>query len=242
MDHEIPQGRTVEANFYDGYEHWKGWDKLFSFDDEKASYFAGETKGLAISKGAAVLEIGFGSGAFLEWARKQGAQVAGTEINPVLQDAARTRGIELLPADIECVAARYAARFDTIVAFDVFEHFALDEVVTRLAAVETMLKPGGSLLMRFPNAQSPFGLAPQNGDPTHKCCLSLSVFEQLLQGRSLGVVRYSHQYRVPGLTLGRQIVRFVRYRLQDVISGFLNFVYVSKIPHSAVAVLVLRKD
>ena len=59
----------------------------------------------------------------------------------------------------------HPARFDTVVAFDVFEHFALEEIEARLAALETMIRPGGHLLMRFPNGQSPFGLVLQHGDP-----------------------------------------------------------------------------
>ena len=60
---------SVEAasGLYSGYEAWKGWDDLFSYTPYKADYFAGETRGLAIA-GAEVLEIGFGSGDFLQWA------------------------------------------------------------------------------------------------------------------------------------------------------------------------------
>ncbi|MFC5385280.1 hypothetical protein ACFPLB_04770 [Aquamicrobium segne] len=51
--------------FYSGYEAWKGWSNLFCYTPDKADYFAGETRGLAIA-GGEILEIGFGSGDFLQ--------------------------------------------------------------------------------------------------------------------------------------------------------------------------------
>jgi len=231
---------AAAGGLYHRYEAWKGWDKPFTFSRDEAAYFAGETRGLKIGD-ADVLEIGFGSGSFLAWARRQGARVAGTEINDVLIDAARAQGVELLPAAIELVAAEHAARFDTIVAFDVFEHFTIEEILARLAAAETMLKPGGHLALRFPNAQSPFGLAPQHGDPTHKTALSRSIFEQLIQGMSFEIVRYQGSFRIGGGGPLKSLARFVRSVLQRLIARSLNFVYAQDIPWDAVVVLVLRK-
>src|SRR5690606_8222202 len=85
------------ADLYSGYENWKGWHDLFCYSSDKADYFAGETRGVAVA-GAQVLEIGFGSGDFLQWAIDCGAKVVGTEINPALLKAAAERGIELLDA------------------------------------------------------------------------------------------------------------------------------------------------
>lgn len=226
---------------YQGYENWKGWTDLFTYSSEEAAYFRGEFRDAKISD-SDVFEIGFGSGSFLAWAREQKATVAGTEINPTLVDAARDFNIELLPADFEKIADGHTERFDTIVAFDVFEHFTLDEIRVRLHAIEIMLRPNGLLLLRFPNAQSPFGLAPQNGDPTHKMALSLSVFEQLIQGSRFEVVRYAPSFRTAGDGLALKIVRRLRYVMRDLIGGFLNFIYTQKIPWDPVVVLVLRKN
>ena len=228
------------TDLYAGYEAWKGWHKPFLCSEESAAYFAGEMRGIPVA-GRRVLEIGFGSGAFLTWARDQGAEVVGTEINEASLVAAREAGVEILDAAIEEVAASNAERFDVIVAFDVFEHFPLDVVVSRLAAARTMLKPGGHLVLRFPNAQSPFGLPPQNGDPTHRSALSRSVFEQLCQQVPFDFVRYAPSYRVSGKGAAKRIIRAVRGAMRDGISRLLNFVYASDIPWDSVVVLVLRK-
>ena len=104
------------------YPAWKGWDRPFSYTPDEAAYFAGETRDLAIA-GADVLDIGFGSGAFLAWARDAGARVAGIEINCVLQEAARRAGVELLLVAARgggagaCGALRYDRRIRCLRAY-----------------------------------------------------------------------------------------------------------------------------
>ncbi len=228
------------ADLYAAYDRWKGWDQPFTYTADESAYFAGECRGLKLA-GASVLEIGFGSGAFLAWAEAQGASVAGNEINAASLDAARARRIELLPARFEPGAEAYARRFDTVVAFDVFEHLTLEEIAAKIAALETMTKPGGHVLLRFPNAQSPFGLAPQNGDPTHKSALSQEVFGLLLQGSRFDIVRYGGSHQIGGGGLARSIVRPVRRLLRGMIGGLLNFAYATRIPYDPVVVIVLRR-
>ncbi len=189
-----------------------------------------------------MLEIGFGSGAFLAWARDRNARIAGVEIIPQLIAAAKTRNVELLPADFETIAKIHAERFDTILAFDVFEHLTLDQIISRLAGCVTLLKLGGHLVLRFPNAQSPFGLAPQHGDPTHKMALSRGTFEQLTQGTALKVVRYTPSFRVRGGGAAKRLARALRYVLRDLIGKSLNAIYSQDIPWDPVVVLVLRKE
>lgn len=230
----------AKPDLYAGYETWKQWNRLFEVGSEEAAYFAGETTGTKIAD-ADLLEIGFGSGSFLAWARSKNARIAGTEINETLLNAARSFGVEILPASFDDVAQANAARFDTVVAFDVFEHFSIAEILTRLAALQIMLKPGGALILRFPNAQSPFGLAPQNGDPTHKAALSRSVFEQLIQGTAFTVERYGPSFRIRGGSIPKRLVRGMRSAARNLIAKTLNSVYSQDIPWDPVVVLVLRR-
>jgi len=236
----VSDGLGPAKGLYHGYENWKGWTKPFTYTNEDAAYFSGELNGIELAD-SDLLEIGFGSGSFLAWARNRKARVSGTEINPALIEAARALGLRLLPAEFELCASDHAGAFDVIVAFDVFEHFTMDEIVVRLGAAETMLRAGGHLVLRFPNAQSPFGLAPQNGDPTHNAALSRSVFEQLIQGTTFEVVRYTRSYRVWSSPFGKRIVRGLRYLARDLIAALLNAIYAQDIPWDPVVVLVLRK-
>lgn len=233
------QARVGDKTYF-GYEHWKKWPETFRYTKEDGEYFSGELRGLRL-RGAAILEIGFGSGNFLAWAIEQGARVAGTEINGRSLKLASDKGIELLNAEIEDFPERHAGRFDTIVAFDVFEHFEVDVVRRRLEAANTLLTPNGALLLRFPNSQSPFGLSPQNGDPTHRSALSRSAIEQLMQGTSFRVERYTSAFRIGGGSLGQKLARRVRALMRDAIASILNFIYTQSIPWDPVVVIVLRK-
>lgn len=230
---------SAATDLYQAYEAWKGWERPFTLSADENAYFQGECQDLRI-KGASLFEIGFGSGNFLAWARAKGACVAGSEINPASLDAAQAQGIELLPAAFETVADANANRFDTVVSFDVFEHFTLSEITNRLVALETMMKQGGNLLLRFPNAQSPFGLAPQNGDPTHKSALSRDAFDLLIQNTGFEIVRYGGSYRIGGGGVARGFLRTLRGLLRSMIAATLNFVYATKIPYDPVVVIVLR--
>jgi hypothetical protein len=225
---------------YAGYETWKQWNRLFEPSADDIAVYQRELSGCRLA-GGEVLEIGFGAGGFLAWAQSQGANVAGVEIIEPLVAAARERGIPLLPPAFEEVAAAHAGRFDTIVALDVFEHFTLAQIATRLNAAETMLAPGGHLVLRFPNAQSPFGLAPQHGDPTHLSALSSGVFEQLIQGTGFAVVRYGDAARPPGQGLHR-LIRLARASVRGLVGAILGFAYGQSIPWDPVVTLVLRKS
>ena len=76
------------ADPYSGYVEWKRWDGAFETADKEARYFTAEFRDITL-RGKRVLEIGFGNGGFLAWARTQGADVSGIEINAEMRDAAR---------------------------------------------------------------------------------------------------------------------------------------------------------
>lgn len=226
---------------YAGYEEWKGWStRRFSPTAEERAYFRGEMRDLAI-RGADVLEIGFGAGHFVAWAQEEKARIHGTEIQESLCAAAREAGIPVLPAALQEAAESHREAFDTVVALDVFEHLTPEEVTQALHAVERMLRPGGRVLLRFPNAQSPFGLAPQYGDPTHRSALSRGVIERLMQGTSLTVRRYGPAFRLESGPLPARAARILRHRLRAVIGALLGAIYATDIPWDPVVTLVLVK-
>ncbi|ADM10308.1 Cyclopropane-fatty-acyl-phospholipid [Parvularcula bermudensis HTCC2503] len=225
---------------YDQYVEWKSWDNLFSFSDVENRYFRIETAGISVAD-ADLLEIGFGAGHFLAWARHQGARVSGTELQPALAEAAEAAGIRLLAPAIETCADAFAGAFDTIVSFDVFEHFPLSDLGPRLDACHTMLRPGGHLLLRFPNGQSPIGLTQQHGDPTHLVPLSLAKLRPLLMTHGWEIVAYRGQAIVGGGSLLHKAVRSVRQLLRRIIEATYQFIYCVDHPLDAVVVLVLRK-
>jgi SAM-dependent methyltransferase len=179
---------------YANYAEWKRWDGAFAATDKEARYFAAEFRDIPL-RDRRVLEIGFGNGSFLAWAKGEGADVAGIEINAEMRDAARKSGFVAFDASLAELASR-DARYDLIVAFDVLEHWDANELAENFRAVRTLLAEGGLFVSRFPNGQSPFGRVYQHGDFSHKSTLSTYKIEYLAGISGLDIVRIANPCRV----------------------------------------------
>lgn len=151
------------------YALWKSWDEsqfgvLAPFEER---YFEKELKRTRchIPTDAKVLEIGFGNGKFLSYARKKGWSVFGIEANKQLVDLAGKQGFNAFNADN--LSQIQSDQFDLVVAFDVLEHIPKEDLIGWYFETRRVLKIGGCFIARFPNGDSPFGLLNQNGDVTH---------------------------------------------------------------------------
>jgi 2-polyprenyl-3-methyl-5-hydroxy-6-metoxy-1,4-benzoquinol methylase len=103
----------------------------------------------------------------------------GIEANLELVNIAEHLGYKALHSD-EMYAIN-ADQFDLIAAFDVLEHIPQSEILNFLSQVKRMLKNGGVFIARFPNGDSPFGLANQNGELTHVTAIGSEKFRYLVQ-------------------------------------------------------------
>lgn len=212
---------TGEAEAYTGYERWKGWDDFMQLSAYDRAYFGAECRGLSIND-SQVLEIGFGAGKFLAFAKERGAHLAGTELNSVLVERAKEQDI-------------------AIAAFDVFEHLTPEGLAEGLDCLAACPKPGGKALLRFPNGQSPFGLAPQHGDPTHRLALSRSYLEAVMGERPLEVERYGDAARVAVGNPIKRLAVWFKFMLRDIVAGSLRRIYGNSIPYDPVVAIVLRR-
>ncbi len=167
------------------YLDWKHWDAA-SFGRCSASqgrYFGWHLKRCGDVHRA--LEIGFGNGAFLGYARGLGIDVQGVELEPALRERAQAMGI---PAQAVMEDLPPGPPFDLVVAFDVFEHLDADRLGPLLQQVHARLAPAGRLLCRVPNGDSPFGLKHQNGDASHRAAYGLDQLVQLAEPAGLRLV------------------------------------------------------
>lgn len=179
------------TNLDNSYVDWKSWDpaEFGRFEASDGIYYSAET-GIDQALGAKVLEIGFGNGAFLGWAKSVGAQVYGIETNPLLNDRAR----QLLGADnvFDDLGGSDVKRLNGsithVVAFDVIEHVPMAELSGMLALTRDLLTDTGRMVLRFPNGDSPFGRITQHGDPTHVSTLGYQRLEFFARGCGLHVV------------------------------------------------------
>lgn len=231
---------ALDAAVYADYTAWKRWERFFECGELDRLRFEGDFAGMAFA-GKTLLEIGFGTGSLLAWARAQGATVLGCELTEDSREAARAHNVPLIDGDFTRPGALPPESLDYAVAFDVFEHLPAEVVRAALFALAAALRPGGMIVLRYPNGQSPFGLTAQHGDITHKVALSRMIVEQLALGSGLETVRYaSATYaRRPGLRYG--FVAIVRAALRAAMIRLIHLAFATDIPLDAVMLHVLRK-
>jgi SAM-dependent methyltransferase len=102
----------------------------------------------AIGTGS-LLDVGCGSGEFLNIAKQRGWQVTGVEPLPDAAQVARDRGIEVHTGYLEDVDV---GRFDLVTAFHVLEH--MPDGPAFLKTLAPHAKPGGHVAIESPNWES----------------------------------------------------------------------------------------
>ena len=128
--------------------------------------------------GAAVLDIGCGTGACIQALRSLGyANTEGVDLSPSQINAATARGvtgITLAPA-VDFLRQRHD-RYALITAFSILEHQTRPELFELLDAIRNSLVVGGILIAVVPNAKGLFGAHVRFADITHELSFSpLSV-------------------------------------------------------------------
>lgn len=101
-----------------------------------------------------ILDIGCGSGDFLDLAREAGLSTAGLEIAPTAALAAVRKGHEIYCNSVEIEAFPPGRRFDLIVMWDILEHLMNPRLA--LANAFELLAPGGRLFILTPMMGSIF--------------------------------------------------------------------------------------
>ncbi len=138
---------------------------------------------LACQKEMTFLEVGCGTGLFLLYLHKKGAKTfLGLDQDQKLDS--------VIPADVrdhfECgdiwtylEKSAQETKFDRILLLDVIEHFTAEQAVELLKAFDSKLNRDGKVLLKTPNAGSPWGLQFQHGDLTHKTAFTPDSMRQL---------------------------------------------------------------
>lgn len=216
------------------YLGWKGWGDSDAFgrcDRAASAYFRAELEASRVRLNAEtrVLELGFGNGEFLGFCREHRVHYIGTEIDPSLIEAARKSGCRALEAGSALTSLfEEGARFDLVVAFDVFEHVDIELLVQSLKQICKILKPKGKLLFRIPSGDSPFACAIQHGDLTHRTILGSSALVQLARISGLQPVQIREPVLIyQGLSFMSLVRRFAIQSLRKLSFSLMKAAYFS---------------
>lgn len=184
----LAPGMDTGMENYTQYLEWKNWteEKFLDCPAFEHDQYDELFKLVGPLDGTAACEIGFGNGQLLGYLRARGYTLAGTEMLAPLLERARRHGIS---------AARRiddfpdAQRFNLIVAIDVLEHIPQHEAAAFLAGLGARLTPGGRILLKFPNGDSPYGLRNQHGDVTHLAVIGGKKMAYYARLAGLDIVR-----------------------------------------------------
>jgi SAM-dependent methyltransferase len=101
--------------------------------------------------GQTLLDVGCGSGSFLNAARLQGYDVWGLDFDKSNIQTARERYRlkNIFPMSIETFASRRRRRFDVVTFFEVLEH--MQDPPGFMASIRRLVKPGGLIALSCPN-------------------------------------------------------------------------------------------
>lgn len=174
---------------------------------------------LPTDRAAAWVDIACGHGTFLVYLREAGyTRVRGIDFSTEQVTLARSTGSAVEQADaIAWLKAQATGSIQVLSAFDFIEHLTKDEMMGFLQHAQRVLQPGGRLLLRYPNGDSPLvGLTLFN-DITHQwtytsnCLNTLALMHgfRATQFRDEGThgIRDARWLKIPLSLLARRLLR-----------------------------------
>lgn len=117
-----------------------------------------------------ILDLGCGSGTWLELLKESGLNATGVDANPRQVEIGRRRGFEIEHGDvIEHLRALPEASLQAVTGFHLLEHFKFPEQIQLLIEIRRVLKSGGVVIFETPNPKNlVVGACNFYADPTHR--------------------------------------------------------------------------
>ncbi len=233
---------NIEKYLMCNYQKRKAWYGSNSIESQ--SYiFDTETKRASIRPNSKILEIGFGEGLFLDWAKAHSHAIIGIEKNQDFINLAKSKGHEVYFGNIEKVFDGQKEIFDLVVIFDVLEHMSIEEIYYLFNSLRILLKPNSRILCRIPNGLSPFGRYHQYADATHKSVLSSQIIEDISQISGLRVLSEHNSARYMNDRRHRVLLKMAAHIIRQTIQLFLGYIYFGKsIPLDPIVTVVIGLD
>jgi SAM-dependent methyltransferase len=141
--------------------------------------------------GDPIIDLGCGTGEFLNYCRKRNRQALGIDSNEVLAKRCKENGLNVHLDSVCELSSLKHQHFRYAVCDNVLEHLELAELNQFFDRLETLLSPGGILICIVP------GRKGFKCDPTHKTYVSYELLSDLLKNRNLKLgAHYYHPLRL----------------------------------------------
>lgn len=180
----------MAIDFYASYRAYKNYRPPSLAGKDIARFDREIWKPAAFSVDMTCLEIGSGTGEFLAYLASKGlVNFHGIDHDPAL------RGVQSpqVAPRFECIDVwQYldtcgAGKFDRVVLLDVLEHFSAEDGFRLLSMIKRVLGDQGKIVIKVPNASSPWGIHYQFGDLTHKTAFNSESLRQMATACALNV-------------------------------------------------------
>jgi 2-polyprenyl-3-methyl-5-hydroxy-6-metoxy-1,4-benzoquinol methylase len=126
-----------------------------------------------------ILDLGCGQGHYLRQLLALGFEHArGIDVSPEQVQIAQASGLTQVSLG-DYRDSLGEAELDVVIGTDVLEHFTKFEVLQAMDRIRRALRPGGILILRVPNAGSPFSGTLRYGDLTHETSFTERSLHQL---------------------------------------------------------------
>jgi SAM-dependent methyltransferase len=165
----------------------------------RAKYYRWYTQDwLPADRSAPALDIGCGSGQFVYFLKHEGwTHAAGIDLDEEQTAMGRDLGLDCSVMDSTKLLADRPNHYQLISLLDIIEHFTLEELYPFLQQVVDSLKPGGTLIVSVPNADSPVGLHTRYSDITHEESFSILSLRELFFCHDLELVGIRDPWPAP---------------------------------------------
>jgi O-antigen chain-terminating methyltransferase len=151
-----------------------------------------------IKKG--LLDVGCGRGEWLELLKAEGVEARGVDLNRVMLDECRRRGLEVTEADaLSYLRGLPDESLYAVTSFHLIEHLPFETLVHLVDETQRTLRPGGLLIFETPNPKNlTVGAYSFYSDPTHRNPIFPETIQFILSNRGFSNVHLKYLNEVEG--------------------------------------------
>jgi len=133
-----------------------------------------------------IVDLGCGTGEFLNYCRNRNRKVVGVDSNESLIAKNRSNGFDVVLDDVCALSSLKRKRFRYAICDNVLEHLEVSEIRKFFHCVGELMISGGELVCVVP------GVKGFQMDPTHKTYVSKAILEETFKNSVWAIKQYYH--------------------------------------------------